>query len=81
MLHIALHHLNEQPAVSSQTTAPAPLSLPQEVGEEDRERRVLILTSDQTALREALAAEQDVRLIGGRREAMMARLLDRIDIK
>ncbi|BGP36948.1 hypothetical protein JCM10449v2_000852 [Rhodotorula kratochvilovae] len=45
-----------------------------------RQRRVMVLTSDEGALRAELAKEGDVSLFGSRRDSQTARLLDLIDI-
>ncbi|GAA6056263.1 hypothetical protein JCM3770_007283 [Rhodotorula araucariae] len=46
-----------------------------------RQRRVLVLTPDEGALRGELAKEADVSLFGSRRDSQTARLLDLTDIR
>ncbi|GAA5842296.1 hypothetical protein JCM9279_005336 [Rhodotorula babjevae] len=46
-----------------------------------QQRRVLILTSDEGALRDELAREGDISLFGSRRDGETIRLLDRVDIR
>lgn len=81
LLHLALHHLHEEPATPTQSTEGASAATARQQLDEARERRVLILTSDQALLRDQLADERDIALAGNRRSAEQVRLLDRIDIK
>ncbi|GAA5926983.1 hypothetical protein JCM3775_007096 [Rhodotorula graminis] len=46
-----------------------------------QQRRVLILTPDEAALRDELAREGDVSLFGSRRDGETVRLLDKVDIR
>ncbi|ORY85335.1 hypothetical protein BCR35DRAFT_351662 [Leucosporidium creatinivorum] len=81
LLHLALHHLHEEPATASQTTEGGQAVPTRQQLDTARERRVLILTSDQALLRDQLADERDVSLVGTRRNTDQAGLLDRIEIK
>jgi hypothetical protein len=81
LLHLALHHLHEELASATQSTEGVQAAPARQQLDEARERRVLILTSDEALLREQLADERDVSLVGSRRSADQTRLLDRIDIK
>ena len=47
----------------------------------EQQRRVLVLTPDEAALRDELAREGDVSLFGSRRDAETIRLLDKVDIR
>ena len=79
LLHLALSHLRAPPPPldDDQGFTEEP-SLPPEPGPE---ARVLVLSSDRAAWRDALVKERDVTLFGVEVESDLVGLLDRVEIK